>query len=411
MVGPRGVLVDVRPLSESRTFRAWWLGSSLSAFGSQLTSFALIYYVWSTTHRADLVGGVALAQVIPTVVAALIGGALADRGDRRRLVIVTRTGQLLGSVVLAAVVTSGVTSVAVLYLVIAIETGFGAAGAPANRSFTARLLPGPRLTAGLALSRLAEQVSLLTGPMTAGVVIALWNVQTCFVIDAVTFLAAMYGTSRLPVMRPLESLARPSLHGLRAAVQLVATTPVVLGAFLTDLAATVLAMPVALFPVINDQVYGGSVVTLGLFAPAIGLGGIAAGALSGRATSSPRLGRLMLGSAVVWAGALACFGMTHTLWLALAFLAIAGAADTVSVVSRSSIVQHATPDSLRGRVNSLDFLVGVSGPQLGNFRAGLVASSTSGATSALLGGVASVVALGAIAAASPSLRRYRSTSG
>ena len=114
----------------------------------------------------------------------------------------------------------------------------------------------------------------------------------------------------------------------------------------------------------------------------------------------------MLCSAGVWAAALACFGVTHALWIGLAFLAVAGAADTISVVSRSSIVQHATPDSLRGRVNALDYLVGVSGPQLGNFRAGLVASSTSGATSALLGGVASMIALAAIAVSTPALRRY-----
>ncbi len=406
MESRRALLVDVRPLSESPAFRAWWLGSSLSAFGGQLTAFALIYYVWSTTHRADLVGGVPLAQALPTIVAALVGGSLADRGDRRRLVIITRVGQLVGSVVLAVVVTAGSPSIPVLYLVVALETGFGAAGAPANRSFTARLLPAPRITAGLALSRLADQISLLAGPMAAGVLIAVWNVQVCFVIDAVTFLAALYGTARLPVMRPLDALALPDLRGLRGAVRLVVTSPVILGAFLTDLAATLLAMPLAVFPVINEQVYGGSVLTLALFAPALGLGGIVAGALSGGATSSRRLGRLMLSSAAVWAAGLACFGLTHTLWMALAFLAVAGAADTISVVSRSSIVQHATPDSMRGRVNSLDFLVGVSGPQLGNFRAGLVASATSGASSALLGGVASLLALSAIAVASPSLRRY-----
>src|SRR6186997_1100285 len=120
MVAARGLLVDVRPLSESRTFRAWWLGSSLSMFGSQLTSFALVYYVWSTTHRAALVGGVALAQVVPTVVGALIGGGLADRTDRRRLVIVTRVGQLIGSVVLAIVVTTGPPSIPLLFLVVAV---------------------------------------------------------------------------------------------------------------------------------------------------------------------------------------------------------------------------------------------------------------------------------------------------
>ena len=180
-----------------------------------------------------------------------------------------------------------------------------------------------------------------------------------------------------------------------------------LGAFATDLAVTVLAMPAALFPVVNDQVYGGSPLTLGLFAPAIGLGGIVAGALSGRVTSSPRQGRLMLVSAGVWAGALVCFGLTSTLGVALACLAVAGAADTVTVVSRTSIVQHAVPDAVRGRVGALDYLVGVSGPQLGNVRAGLVASATSGATSAVLGGLASLAAVVAVGVLDPRLRAYR----
>jgi MFS family permease len=182
-------------------------------------------------------------------------------------------------------------------------------------------------------------------------------------------------------------------------------SPVLLGAFATDLAATVLAMPVALFPVVNDE-HGGSAITLGLFAPAIGLGGIVAAGLSGRVTSTARPGRLMLVSAGVWGLALACFGLAPVLWLGLLCLAVAGAADTVSVVSRTAIVQHATPDPARGRVNALDYLVGVSGPQLGNFRAGLVASATSGAASAALGGLAALVAVAAVAAGSPSLRRW-----
>ncbi len=392
----RTLLVDVRPLVESPTFRAWWLGSALSVVGSQFTSYALLFYVWSTTHRAVLVGGVAVAQLVPTVLAALVGGALADRGDRRTLVLRTRLGQLVSATLLAVVVATGRGSVVVLYLLVAVLAGCGAAGAPANRSFTARLLPASRLGAGLALTRLTDQLSLLVGPMVAGLVTALWGVSICFVVDAATFLAAIVGVARLPVLRPLGQVGAPDLRGLRGALRLVATTPVLLTAFLTDLAATTLAMPVALFPVVNDQVYGGSAVTLGLFAPAIGLGGILAGALSGRATASPSQVRLMLVSASVWAAALLGFGLTRTLWTALALLAVAGAADTISVVTRSSIVQRATPDHLRGRVGALDYLVGVSGPQVGNFRAGLVASATSGPTSAVLGGAASLAALLAI---------------
>ena len=402
---PRGVLVDVRPLREP-VFRAWWLGSALSTFGSQLTAFALLLYVWSSTHEPALVGGVALAQLVATVLGALLGGVLADRGDRRRLVLWTRLGQLVGSLVLAAVAITSTESIPVLYTVVALQTGFGAAGSPANRSFPIRLLGSERLGAGLALSRLADQVSLLTGPMVAGLITVTIGIEACFVVDAVTFLVAMYGVHRLPTMRPDTAVARPDLHGLRGAVRLVVASPVLLGAFATDIAATVLAMPVALFPVINDQLYGGSPVTLGLFAPAIGLGGIVAGALSGRVTSSARQGRLMLVSAAVWAAALCGFGLSSTLWVGLGLLAVAGAADTVTVVSRTSIVQQATPDALRGRVNALDYLVGVSGPQLGNFRAGLVASATSGTTSAALGGLASLLAIIGVYALSPRLRDY-----
>jgi hypothetical protein len=294
----------------------------------------------------------------------------------------------------------------VLFTIVALQTGFGAAGSPANRSFPIRLLGSERLTAGLALSRLADQTSLLAGPVVAGLITVTIGIEACFLVDAATFVVAMYGVLRLPRMRPEAAVAGPDLHGLRGAVRLVLASPVLLGAFATDIAATVLAMPLALFPVINDQLYGGSPVTLGLFAPAIGLGGIAAGALSGRVTSSIRQGRLMLVSAGIWAAALGGFGLSSTLWVGLALLAVAGAADTVTVVSRSSIVQQATPDSLRGRVNALDYLVGVSGPQLGNFRAGVVASATSGATSAALGGLASLVAIIGVYALTPALRDY-----
>jgi MFS family permease len=407
--GPvRGVLLDTRPLRDSPAFRAWWLGSALSSFGSQLTAFALLYLLWFSTHQPALVGGVALVQLVATVLGALLGGSLADRTDRRVLVMRSRVGQLVGSVALAALVLTGPASVPAVYVVAALQTGCGALGAPANRAFTARLLEPPRLGAGLALSRLGDQVCLLAGPVVAGLVVATVGVEACFLVDAVTFVFALYGVARLPPMRPdAGAVGAPDLGGLRDGLRLVLGNPVLLGAFATDVAATVLAMPLALFPVVNDQVYGGSPVTLGLFAPAIGLGGIVAGALSGRVTSSPRQGRLMLASAAVWALGLAGFGLSRSLLVALACLAVAGAADTVTVISRTSIVQHAVPDSLRGRVNALDYLVGVSGPQLGNARAGLVASFTSGATSALLGGLASLLAIGAVAALTPALRSYR----
>jgi MFS family permease len=403
----RGMLADVRPLRESRAFRAWWLGSSVSVLGSQLTSFAVAYDVWSVAHQPALVGGVALAALVPTVAGALLGGRLADRRDRRSLVLGTRTGQLVVTVALASLALIGAASVSVLYVAVALQAFFAALGAPANRSFPARLLPPDRLGAGLALGRLADQVSLLAGPFLAGLLTSAVGVQACFVVDAGTFVVALLGVAALPAMRPEALLGAPDLRGVRAALGLLARTPVLLGAFATDLAATLLAMPVALFPVVNAERYGGSAVTLGLLAPALGLGGIAAGALSGRFTASGQQGRVMLVSAATWAAAIAGFGLAPELGVALACLVLAGAADTVSVISRTSLVQQATPDAVRGRVNALDYLVGVCGPQLGNFRAGLVAAATSGAASAVLGGFTALAAVAVVAAATPALRRVR----
>jgi MFS family permease len=406
----RGLLLDVRPLRESPTFRAWWTGSAVSLFGGQLTSFAVLYAVWTLTHSPAQVGGVAVAELGPTVVGALAGGSLADRLDRRRLLLVTRSGQLVCSLALALLVVVGTASVLALYAAVAVQSLFAAAGAPANRSFPARLLPPGRLSAGLALDRVAGQASLLAGPVVAGLVTAAWGVQVCFLVDAGTFVLAMYGVARLPATRPAPAGDPSGRHGgpgLLSGLRFVLSGPVLLGAFATDAAATVLAMPWALFPVVNDQVYGGSPVTLGLFGPAVGLGGIVAGALSGPVTASPAQGRLMLASAAVWGAALAGFGLSRELGVALACLAVAGAADTVTVVARTSIVQAATPDALRGRVSALDHLVGVCGPQVGNLRAGLVASATSGAASAALGGLACVVAVATVAVLTPSLRRAR----
>jgi MFS family permease len=190
-------------------------------------------------------------------------------------------------------------------------------------------------------------------------------------------------------------------------VHYLVRTPVLLGAFAADLSATVLAMPTALFPVINAERFGGSPVTLGLMLPAIGLGGILAGVFSGRITRQPRQGVVMVVCCAVWGAGMALFGLGGWLPVALLGLVIAGAADTGTVVSRGTIVQRATPDALRGRMNALDFLVGAGGPSLGDLRAGLVASATSGAISAVSGGLGCVIGAGVIGAAIPSLRSWR----
>ena len=183
--------------------------------------------------------------------------------------------------------------------------------------------------------------------------------------------------------------------------------PIVRGAMVTDLAATVLAMPVSLFPLINQERFGGDPRTLGLFLSAIALGGAAASVFSGTFTRRSRPGAAMVGAAACWGAALAAFGLVTSPWLGLLMLVVAGAADTVSVVSRGTLIQLATPDELRGRISSIELIVGISGPDLGNVRAGAVAQATSASFALVSGGLACLVALAVSVATSRRLLSFR----
>jgi predicted MFS family arabinose efflux permease len=214
----------------------------------------------------------------------------------------------------------------------------------------------------------------------------------------------MYGVLGLPAMR-VEAAGRPGLRGVRDGLAFVVSTPVIRGALITDLAATVLSMPVSLFPVINAERFSNDPRTLGLFLSAIAVGGVAASVVSGSFTRSARPGLVMLAGSAGWGIALVLFAFSPVPWLALAFLALAGAADTVAVVSRSTIVQLHTPNELLGRVTAAEQIVGQAGPDLGNLRGGLVAQATSGVAALASGAILCVAAVAAVAATTPGLRR------
>jgi predicted MFS family arabinose efflux permease len=399
------LLLDTRPLRSSPPFRRVWIGNALSGIGGQLAVVAVLQQTWELTTSPVAVGAIGLAQAVPMILFGQVGGALADAVDRRRLVLATTLGQTAVAGLLAAQAFAGLDSLAVLLALVALQSAAGALGTPARRTFAARLLPLDQVGAGLALANLGFQVSMLVGPALAGIVAARWGVGACYAVDVVTFLAALYGVGRLPPLAPDGAAARPSLSTVVAGWRFIAGRPVLAGAFLSDLIATVLAMPIALFPVVNADRFGGDPQTLGLFLSAIAAGGLLAGLASGAVTRSRRPGLVMLVAAGVWGVALAGFGMAPTLWLVLGCLAVAGAADTISVISRGALVQLATPDAYRGRVSAVEDIVGMAGPYLGNFRAGVVAGATTAGFAAISGGVMCVLGIALVAATTPALRR------
>jgi MFS family permease len=401
------LLADTRPLRESPPFRRLWLGTALSLLGGMMTGFAVPLQVYRITGSTFAVGALGLAVVVPTLLVGLLGGSLADAVDRRSLVLVTSSLLALLSIVLAVQAFAGLGSVALLYAVVTAQSLVAALDNPARRTFLPRLLRPHLLPAGAALTSLAFQLALFGGPALAGLVTGAFGLRTCYLLDALSFAGALYGVARLPPMPPLGTAARPGLRAVAAGLRYVTTNRVLAGVFLGDLVATVLGMPFALLPAVNQELFGGDPRTLGLLAAAPGAGGLLASALSGPVGHVTRQGRALLISVTVWGVAVAGFGLSHVLWLSLLLLALAGAADVTSVVFRTTIVQVTTPDELRGRVSAVDYVVGAGGPQLGNLRAGTVGTLTSPLTAAVTGGLAVIAGAGLLALSLPPLRRYR----
>jgi MFS family permease len=402
------LLADIRPLRQFPAFRRLWIGSTLSAVGGALTMFAVPLQVYDITRSSLAVGAIGVAQVIPTVTIGLLGGVIADAVDRRKLVLVLGCCSAAVSAGLAAQAFAGLRSVWLLYALVAASSSISAINAPVRHTFVPSLLPPDQLTAGLALNRLSFQIMLTAGPGLAGLITATSGLGTCYLIDAASFACSLYGVARLPALSRAAGAARPGPGAVAAGVRYIGRSPLLAGAFLADLNATIFGLPVALFPAINAERFGGDPRTLGLFTAAIGVGGLLSAALSGPVGHITRQGRAMLCAVAVWGAAFAGFALATSLWLTLLMLAVAGAADTFTVVFRGTIVQQTTPDEFRGRVTAADYVVGVSGGQLGNLEAGALASLTSPVVSAFSGGLVTVVGAVVIGLALPAFARYRS---
>jgi MFS family permease len=404
-----GLLADISPLRESAAFRRLWAGTTLSSVGSAMTSFAVPLQVYDITRSPFAVGAIGVASVVPTLTIGLLGGSLADATDRRKLVLAASSGMALVSAAFAAQAFAGLRLVWLLYALTAVESALGAINAPARSTFIPRLLPAAQLPAGLALNRLSFQIMLTAGPALAGLIAAAphLGLPACYLIDTVSFAASLYGVGRLPAMRPQAGAARPSPRAVADGISFIRRSPLLAGAFLADLNATVFGLPIALFPAINAERFGGDPRTLGLFTAAIGIGGLVSAALSGPIRHISRQGRAMLGAVIVWGAAFAGFAIAPSLWLTLGLLAIAGAADTFTVIFRGAIVQANTPDHLRGRVMAADYVVGAGGGQIGNLEAGALGSLTSPTVSALSGGLATIAGAVVIGLVLPAFTRHR----
>jgi len=401
------LVVDIAPLRESPPYRRLWIGTGLSSIGGQMTSYAVILQIFVLTRSSLSVGLLGLVIAVPTIAVAVAGGAVIDAFDRRKTVLTATGLQVAVSGLLAYQAFAGLDRVWPLYCLAAAESAIGAVNSPARRTFMPRLLRRDQISAGAALQTFTMHGSLTIGPAIAGLITAAAGLKTCYLIDTISFGFALYAVARLPSMRPQGQNSRPGLHAIGEGLRFVVRTRIILGAFIADMSATFLGMPMALFPAINAERFGGHAETLGLLTTAVAVGGILGSVLSGPVSRVTRQGLGMLAAGAVWGAGLVGFGLSGAFWLAFLTLVIAGAGDVTAVVLRTALVQGVTPDELRGRVSSAEYAVGAGVPQLGNFRAGAVASLTSATTSAVSGGLTTIAGAALIGLLIPSLAAFR----
>lgn len=400
----RSLLADTTPLRASPAFRQLWLGQLLSGTGSQMTDFAVALQVYRMTSSSLAVGAIGLVSGATGIAVGMLAGSFIDAVDRRRLLLVAQGGQMLGSGLLTVQASTGARSLELLYLLVGVQAALAAVSAPARRTFLPHLLPAGQLSAGAALQMLAGRGGWVLGPLLAGLLTAAGGLGLCYLADTVSFLAALCAAAGLPRLerggngRP-DRGPRAIAEGLR----FIAGSRVLVA----DISATLLALPVALFPAINADRFDGDPRTLGLMGTAMALGGIAGSTFSGPVGRVQRQGRGLLVAVAVWGPAIAAFGLAHGLVATLVALAVADAADVSSVALRSTVVLTATPAAFQGRVAATDHVVGSAVPQLGSFRAGVVATAPSPALSAVTGGLAATAAAGILALCFPALVRYR----
>src|SRR4051812_26414361 len=372
-----------------------------------MTTFAVALQIYSITHSSAAVGGIGLAAAIPSLVVGLFGGPLIDSVDRRRLVLATSSCLALISAGFAVQAFAGNRSIWLLYGLVALQNAFSSISGPAQRTFLPRLLPTSLIPAGAALTLLSMHLSLVAGPTLAGLLTAAAGLRFCYLLDALSFLASLYAVLRLPAMRPEGPGSGRGPRAVAEGLRFVRGSRPVLGALLTDLSATALAMPIALFPALNAERFGGSPETLGLLTAALAAGGILGSALSGPVSHVHRHGRAMLVATVFWGLGLVGLGLVDGLAASLACLVVAGTADVLSVVFRTSLIQLATPDRYRGRVSAVEYVVGAGAPELGNFRAGVLGSLYGPGAAAAIGGVSCLAGTALITLTIPALSRFR----
>jgi MFS family permease len=403
------LLPDMAPLRESRSFRLLWIGQLISLSGSQLRLVALPYQIFLLTGSSFAVGLIGVFQAVPILVLSLFGGVIADAVDRRRLLLITQVGLAAVSLALAIATQAGFASVPLLYVLTAIGACFSALDNPTRASLAPTLVERRLIRAAMALNQTIFQFALVFGSALAGIIIARFGLAGAYWLDVGSFAAALVAVWLMRTPPRVRAERQPVLRSLVEGVRYLGITRILLATMSLDFLATFFGSPRALFPYYADRVFHVGPEGLGLLYASMGAGALVAAVASGWTARVQRQGLTVLIAVAVWGLSIALFGVLDERWFgfALVLLAVANGADAVSSIFRGTILQLIVPDALRGRLNAINIMFVLGGPQLGQFESGAVAAVWSPMASVISGGLACVASVVAVAAWIPEIVRYR----
>jgi MFS family permease len=410
----RGWAIDTTPL-RNKAYRRVFGGVAVTMLGQQMTLVAVPYQVYQLTRDSSLVGVTSVVALVPLVVFGLLGGAIADAMDRRRLMLISSVGAAVTSGLLAVqALLPGGGNLAVLWILTAAVSAFAAVNQPARSAVIPALVGAEGVAAANSLAMTVRQAGVIVGPLLAGLLIGVGDLTVLYTIDALGFIAAVLLLRGLPPLPPGGVAAGPlrlgaAVRGVGEGFAFLRTQPVLLMTFVVDIIAMLFAWPQAVFPELSVTTYGGDANSLGWLFAGVSIGSLLMGLSSGWVSRVDRQGAVVLAAIAVWGVAIIGFGLASTLWLAVLCLAVAGAGDMVSAVLRTSMLQSAAPDEMRGRMQGVFIVVVAGGPRLGDLRAGVLASSVGVSAAMVSGGVVIVAAMLVVAVVVPSFWLFRAS--
>jgi MFS family permease len=402
----RRLLIDITPLRRSRDFRALIIGQTVSVLGTQLTAVAVPYQVYELTRSSLDVGLVSLVQLFPLVIGSLVGGSVVDAVDRRRLLLVVESLAAACSAGLAvnADLMPALWPLFVLPAVAATLSGFDSS---ARSAMVPNMVRRSEVSTANAMFQALFQLGAVAGPAAAGLLLAGPGIRVVYWLDVASFGASLLAVFLISPQPPAGGGHPPGLRSILQGLRFVRGRQAIQGAYLIDINAMVFGMPRALFPQLAASVFGGGGATVGFLYAAPGAGALVGALTTGWVGRVRRQGRAVIIAVVAWGLAITGFGLVTWLPAALVLLAVAGWADVISAVFRSTIIQLSVPDALRGRLQGVQIAVVTGGPRLGDLESGAVATGFGARTSVISGGLACVAGAVVLARLLPGFRRQR----